>query len=402
MASTFSQFGIEIEYMIVDVKSLDLLPVSDKILRDASGTIANSVRHGPITWSNELVMHVLELKTSNPAKSLDGLVELFHQSILDAEKRLRKSGACLLGTAMHPWFEPFDGVKLWHYDDREIYDTFDRIFDSRGHGWSNIQSFHLNLPFEVGDDDSFRRLHSAIRLVLPLIPAIAASSPFLEGRSTGLLDTRLETYRNNCIRIPSISGGVIPEVYNSQAEYGAKVFDVIANDLKSLDQEGILEPEWTNARGAIARFDRGSIEIRVGDVQECPAQDLAIIQLVVYLVKWWFEQSEVSLIDQESVPTKQLRQLFDAAISQGVDARLEGEDVLRAFGVRSSMSVGVWIQQRLPISADWKGGIEVILSEGNLAQRLSRAVGQRITSENLQTVYRSVQSSLIKNQVFGV
>ena len=383
MASTFSQFGIEIEYMIVDVKSLDLLPVSDKILRDASGAIANSVQHGPITWSNELVMHVLEFKTSNPAKSLDGLVELFHQSILDAEKRLRKSGACLLGTAMHPWFEPFDGVKLWHHDDREIYYTFDRIFDSRGHGWSNIQSFHLNLPFEVGDDDSFRRLHSAIRLVLPLIPAIAASSPFLEGRSTGLLDTRLETYRNNCIRIPSISGGVIPEVYNSQAEYGAKVFDVIANDLKSLDQEGILEPEWTNARGAIARFDSGSIEIRVGDVQECPAQDLAIIQLVVYLVKWWFEQSEVSLIDQESVPTEQLRQLFDAAISQGVDARLEGEDVLRAFGVRSSLSVGTWIQQRLPISADWKGGVEVILSEGNLAQRLSRAVGKLITSENL-------------------
>ena len=45
MASTFSQFGIEIEYMIVDVKSLDLLPVSDKILRDASGAIANSVQH---------------------------------------------------------------------------------------------------------------------------------------------------------------------------------------------------------------------------------------------------------------------------------------------------------------------------------------------------------------------
>ncbi len=285
MAHTFSQFGIEIEYMIVDVESLDLLPVSDKILRDTSGNIANSVEHGPITWSNELVMHVLEFKTSQPAKSLEGLVESFHQSILDAEKRLRKSGACLLGTAMHPWFEPFDGVKLWHHEDREIYDTFDRIFDSRGHGWSNIQSFHLNLPFEVSDDESFRRLHSAIRLVLPLIPAIAGSSPFLEGRSTGLLDTRLETYRNNCIRIPSISGGVVPEVYRSHAEYKAEVFDVIANDLRTLDPEGILEPEWTNARGVIARFDRGSIEIRVGDVQECPDQDLAIIQLVVHLVK---------------------------------------------------------------------------------------------------------------------
>ena len=37
-----------------------------------------------------------------------------------------------------------------------------------------------------------------------------------------------------------------------------------------LDTEGILQEEWLNSRAAIARFDRGAIEIRCMDTQECP------------------------------------------------------------------------------------------------------------------------------------
>ena len=36
----------------------------------------------------------------------------------------------------------------------------------------------LNLPFS--SDEEFGRLHAAIRLLLPLLPALAASSPLVE------------------------------------------------------------------------------------------------------------------------------------------------------------------------------------------------------------------------------
>src|SRR5690606_18371458 len=95
--------------------------------------------------------------------------------------------------------------------------TFDRIFNCGGHGWANLQSVHLNLPF--ANDAEFGRLHTAIRLLLPLMPALAASSPLVERRMTGVLDNRLEFYRSNAKRVPSVTGLVVPEPALTRQEY---------------------------------------------------------------------------------------------------------------------------------------------------------------------------------------
>jgi gamma-glutamyl:cysteine ligase YbdK (ATP-grasp superfamily) len=109
--------------------------------------------------------------------------------------------------------DPLRETKLWPHQNNEIYQAFDRIFDCRGHGWSNLQSCHINFPFET--EEEFGRLHAAIRLVLPLLPALAASSPYKEGVRGEDLDTRLATYRTNCARVPLVTGNVIPEqVFN--------------------------------------------------------------------------------------------------------------------------------------------------------------------------------------------
>ena len=44
---------------------------------------------------------------------------------------------------------------------------------------TNIQAVHLTLPFRGASE--FGRLMAACRVVLPLLPALAASSPFVEG-----------------------------------------------------------------------------------------------------------------------------------------------------------------------------------------------------------------------------
>ena len=54
----------------------------------------------------------------------------------------------------HPWMDPARETRLWPHEDNEIYEAFDRIFGCTGHGWSNLQCVHLNLPFD--DDENLR------------------------------------------------------------------------------------------------------------------------------------------------------------------------------------------------------------------------------------------------------
>ena len=79
-------------------------------------------------------------------------------------------GCTLLPGGVHPWMDPSKETRLWPHEYNEVYRSFDRIFGCAGHGWSNLQSTHLNLPF--ADDDEFGRLHAAIRAILPLLPAL--------------------------------------------------------------------------------------------------------------------------------------------------------------------------------------------------------------------------------------
>src|SRR5665811_1134453 len=93
---------------------------------------------------------------------------------------LETMGAQLMPGAMHPWMDPHSETRLWLGDNAVIYGAYDRIFDCKSHGWANLQSMHVNLPF--ADDNEFARLHAASRLVLPILPALAASSPIAEDK----------------------------------------------------------------------------------------------------------------------------------------------------------------------------------------------------------------------------
>ena len=178
--SIFSVIGIEIEYMIVSRESLNILPVADELIKSIAGTYTQEVEHDEISINNELTLHVVELKTTHPRETANQLDKAFQKEIQLINQALTPFDACLLPTGAHPWMNPANGVKLWPHGSRQIYDTYHKIFDCRGHGWSNLQSMHVNLPF--ANDEEFVRLHSAIRLLMPLIPALASSTPFIEGK----------------------------------------------------------------------------------------------------------------------------------------------------------------------------------------------------------------------------
>ncbi|MBX3387123.1 MAG: hypothetical protein KF768_11180 [Phycisphaeraceae bacterium] len=417
----FQAFGIELEYMIVDEHTLDVRPIADKLLAEAEhdadlgsseverpegsavpSEIAFESVDGvrtthPISWSNELTAHVIELKTSSPVSGITpALAADFLAHVQAIDRRLARHGARLLGGGMHPWMDPFTEKVLWPHGFSHFYNAFDRVFDCRGHGWANLQSMHINLPF--ADDEQFGRLHAAIRLLLPILPALAASSPIMDGRWTGLSDNRLEVYKSNAHRVPSVSGRVIPEPVFARAEYDQVILQRIYNDIAPHDPDAILRFEWLNARGAIARFDRNAIEIRVLDVQECPIADLAIAALVVGVLKRLCAQPD--FLAQSTWEVEPLLAILNRCIHDADRAAIDNPayaDALCARPTRGPVVGGqfadsgsvspdpiqtagqLWVSlfdsARPDIDPDLRAPLDRILRSGPLAARIARQLG---------------------------
>jgi hypothetical protein len=119
--SLFEAFGVELEYMVVDAGTLDVSPTVDELLTaaltgDPRGEVVSEVEVGEISWSNELVLHVVELKTNGPASALEPLPALFQQSVERAGELLAARGRRLLPTAMHPWMDPATETRLWPHE----------------------------------------------------------------------------------------------------------------------------------------------------------------------------------------------------------------------------------------------------------------------------------------------
>jgi gamma-glutamyl:cysteine ligase YbdK (ATP-grasp superfamily) len=399
----FEAAGVELEYMIVDRGSLDVRPLADELFRRATGQRRSDVEFPDVTWSNELVLHVVELKTTAPAASLAGLVAAFQGHVRRIDELLAPLGARLMPTAMHPWMDPQREMRLWPHDQHAVYEAFHRAFDCRGHGWANLQSAHLNLPF--ADDHEFGRLHAAIRLLLPLLPALAASSPVVEGRPTGLMDNRMERYRTNARRIPSIAGRVVPEPVFSESEYRRRIFEPMFADIAPFDPAGLLRDEFLNARGAIPRFGRGSIEIRVLDVQECPAADLAILAAVTAVLAALVAQRWSSLAAQQAFPTDSLVQLLRATIRDADQAVVDDRRYLELLGApagHAPTAGNLWkrLAGDLGLAGDVDRALRVILEQGPLARRILRALGGDFSPARLRKTYRRLCDCLAAGALF--
>ncbi|KUG29507.1 hypothetical protein ASZ90_000601 [hydrocarbon metagenome] len=402
----FQVTGLEIEYMIVDAATLGVLPRADLVLRDAAGGAVSDVEFEDISWSNELVSHVIELKTSGPVPRLAGTAAAFQSHVRRVNALLARHGARLMPTGAHPFMDPAAETVLWPHEYGPVYAAFDRIFGCRGHGWSNLQSMHVNLPF-CGDEE-FGRLHAAVRLLLPIMPALTASTPVLDGRITGMLDSRMGFYGKNSARVPAVAGLVVPEPVFDEASYRRDIFLRMYRDMAPLDPEGLLCDEFLNARGAIARFDRGAIEIRVLDTQECPAADVAVAG-VIRTVLAALAQGRIGDIGRyRDMDTARLADILRAVIRDADTAVIVDADFQAALGLPSGRitAADAWRAFHEAVGPDleddpaWTAPLEAILGRGCLARRILAALRGDVSRPNLVAVYRRLADCLEAGEVF--
>jgi len=380
--------GPEHEFSIVN-EELKALPIVDKIIKDFRGRIVNFVEQPNFTFGKELQLHVMEIKSNEPFKSPVEFEETMHKAALTIVDFLdRKYKASLLGTGMHPLLKLKD-TRVWPHRHKQIYQVYSKVFNLKQHGWLNIQSFQLNLPYS-GEKEAVM-VHNLLAEICAYLPAVCASSPIFEGQLGKHVDNRLYFYMLNQREVPSVTGDVVPEYVSSFRQYKEEVIGKYSLDLvRAGVKDCLLYQDWVNSRGVIFRFDRRAFEIRVMDEQECVKSDVALSCFVRALLRGLLKDDKTELL-----PHEMLVKDFSSVILEGLKAR-----VLHPFG-RSARHVCArfldiaWEnatdeeKKYLPI-------IKKRVERGNLSEIIRERVLRKAQKTDLHEAIVNMYSTLIK------
>lgn len=402
----FESYTIGTELMVVDRATLAVKAVVPELFATAAGKPVATVERGDLRWRAKLAAHALGLRGARPLRNPRSLEKKLNTEVRAINALLAAHGAMLLPTAAHPFFDPAGETVLWNGPGHEVPERYDAVFGCRQHGWSNMQTLRLELPF--ASDEEFTRLHAAVRLVLPIIPALCASSPLLEGAEAGALDARLVHLLRRHDRLPVVAGAFIPEALFTQEEYYREVFAPIGKALVKVDKAGVLDHLKVNSRAAVPYFDRNVLTVRVIDPQECVSADLAVLEIIIAVVKALAQGRWVSTYLQRAWNEQDLLALFQRVITTGLDVVIDDKDYLLMFGVLREEKMTarrLWTHLLGEVRAGLNEHALVhgntIVKSGNLADRILKRTGRKPPHGRIIAVYAELAKCLAEDRVFG-
>jgi carboxylate-amine ligase len=364
------------------------LPIVDKVIKDFCGRVVNFVELPRFTFGKELQLHVMEIKANVPFKS----PLLFEETMQNAVATLldflgKKYRAHLLGTGMHPLLR-LDETSVWPHRHRKIYHELSKIFNLKQHGWLNIQSYHLNLPYSTEEKGVL--LHNLLTVLCAYLPAISASSPIYEGAIGPNVDNRLYFYKVNQQEVPSVTGDVIPEPVSSFSQYRKEVIGRYSRDLaKAGAGKTILFKEWVNSRGVIFRFDRSALEVRVMDEQECVKSDVALSCFIRAALRGLIAERI------EPLPHQLLVSDFNSVMAKGLNAKVlhpKGETARQVCKYLFKLAS----ENAAEDEKKYLWVVEKRIESGNLSELIRERVLKRAQKADLEEAILSVYSTLIK------
>jgi len=382
---------LSIGYSVVERDSLRVLPLANELFKDPRGWH----KSGVMEWQPGVAAHQLLLRNARPARKWAALHERFATQVRTVDALLAKHNAMLLPTGASPFMHPAQETVLVTGDDGERNALNDRLFNCAQHGWSNNNGADLSLTFS--GDGEFSKLHAAARLLLPIIPGLAASSPLLEGAFQGFHDARLEAGLHAREKHPELMGSLIPEPVYTQEDHDREILAPIAQLLGELGAIPGLDPEQANARGVVARFDRQLMEIQVTDTQECVAADLAVAELINAVLRALASGRWVSTYLQRAWSESDLLPIFLQTIKDAGNTLVTNRDYLLMFGLMKQEQLSVQkLWQHLfvdlygEIGPEARQPIAHILEHGCLASRILRHTGRTPAPDKLRTVFREL------------
>jgi gamma-glutamyl:cysteine ligase YbdK (ATP-grasp superfamily) len=171
----------------------------------------------------------------------------------------------------------------------------------------------------------------------------------------------------------------------------------------------VLAEEWVNARGAIARFERMAIEIRVLDVQECPAMDIAFARVIIATLRALCAGRWADPRSLQHWRTQDLARFFDAAVTDAEATDIHDSRYLAAIGYPGSHArvAQVWghlaelAAEAGELDRESERSLEHYLREGSLATRITRALPAEPARDDLVGVYRELCDCLAQGRPFS-
>jgi carboxylate-amine ligase len=352
--STDFTVGLEEEFALLD-SELTMTPAFERVVQAArpDSVLAESI-------AGELISSEVEIRSgrgADLAAAITAQRECRHRLFgLAAEL-----GLGLGSTATHPWAD---------YREQQIIDTdhYRRVEDGLKYvAWRN-NTFSLHVHVGIRGADRAVQVCDRLRPVLPLLLAISASSPFLDGRDSGLASARSQTFTKSFPRCG------VPDAFGS--------WDAFVRYVDFLDRTNSIV-EYTQLWWSVRPHPAfGTVEIRICDCQITAQESEALASLVVACV------AQAARDVDEGVPCAELpRRLIDEntwrAIRYGLDGQmidLEREAVYPA--AEATERLLAWCE---PTRA--KIGAEIALPAENGAQRQRRMLQSGMS---LQEVYRTV------------
>jgi glutamate---cysteine ligase / carboxylate-amine ligase len=343
--------GVEEEFSILHSRTLELEPRFEE-LREAARS--DAVLHEGIT--GELISSEIEIISGAGAGLDDALTR-------QRERRSRlfalaaSRNAVLGATGTHPWAD---------YREQPIIDTehYRRVEEGLKYvAWRN-NTFSLHVHVGVRDIDRAVRVCDRLRPVLPLLLAISANSPYLDGRDTGLHSARTQSFTKSFPRCG------VPDAFGGWRAYREYVEFLLAT-------RSIVEftQVWWSVR---PHFQFGTVEVRICDAQATAQESEALAGLMVACI------AQAARDVDEGVPCADLAgRLIEEnmwrAIRFGLDGRLIDLERGEEYPARAAIErLAAWTA---PMRAELS--IEPLFPEHNGAQRQRRMIEAGATREKV-------------------
>ncbi len=329
--------GIEEEFALLDPDTLELVPAFER-LRDAA--TGHPVLEGAI--AGELISSELEIVSGRGNDLADGLRRQRERRTAFFE-HAEHHGVALGATGTHP---------LSDYREQHIIETehYRRVEDGLQYVARRNNTFSLHVHVGVQGADRAVRVCDRLRPVLPLLLAVSANSPYVDGTDSGLHSARTQTFTKSFPRCG------IPDAFGDWRAW--------ADYVELLVRTGSIV-EFTQLWWSVRpHHSFGTVEVRICDIQATGAEADALAGLIVACVAQAAAEVDASQTPPD-LPARLIEENMWRAIRHGLDGRMLDLTMPRAVEFDSAEIV-----ERL---CAWAGA-DVSFPELNGAQRQRRLI----------------------------
>jgi carboxylate-amine ligase len=335
-ASVDGTVGLEEEFAICDEQTLELVPRFEELRERARSPLAESI-------SGELIRSEIEIRSGRGEDLADALArqrEVRRHLFAHAAEH----GIALGATGTHAFSD---------YREQQFIDTehYQRVADGLQWVAKRNNTFSLHVHVGVRGADRAVQTCDRLRMHLPTLLAVSASSPFYDGMDSGLHSARTQMFTKTFPRCG------VPDHYGDWRTY-CEYIDLLVRTNSIVEYTQV----WWSVR---PHFGFGTVEVRMCDAQPTAAESDALAGLIVACVLQAARDAEEGAPDL--APSRRLiEENVWRATRRGMDGRLIDPVALEEVDARAA--VEALLEWTAPARREHGLG-EPALPERNSAQR---------------------------------